>query len=149
MNEGRRRAYLEAMGFDVWLARPADPDPNRLHLEPGRGSTLLIGAGPGQCTSPLGGDIALAVGQEPVWAWPETDPGQGGEALREAVENRLFTRIIVFGEDLAGSLFDGDVPEVLVSSSVSVAPGLDELAVRGTAKQGLWRLLLDHAADTD
>jgi hypothetical protein len=61
--------------------------------------------------------------------------------LEDAVRDHLFTRVIVFGPSLAERLFGGAAPAVLLSSSVSVAGGLDELAVRGAAKRELWALL--------
>ena len=61
--------------------------------------------------------------------------------LLAAVAAGLFTQVIVFGDDTAGRLFGEDRPQVLGSSSIRIAAGLDELATRGTAKLALWRLL--------
>lgn len=150
MIEVRQRAYLEAMGFDVWVAKPPPPDWSRLVIGPGEGSTLLVCDDPQVCSTVLAGDITRALGNDPAWAWPEPnhDPATGTR-LEEAIENRLFTRLIVFGDDLAGKLFGKDVPAVMVSSSISVAPGLDELAVRGTAKQSLWQIISSGAKAED
>jgi hypothetical protein len=142
--EPRQRAYLEAMGFDVWVAKPPPPDWSRLVIGPGEGSTLLVGDTPQACSTALAGDIARALGSDPAWAWPAPEAATG-TALEEAIEARLFTRLIVFGEDLAGRMFGGEAPAVLVSSSISVAPGLEELAVRGTARQALWRIISSGA----
>ncbi|MGD8346475.1 MAG: hypothetical protein PVI83_04475, partial [Lysobacterales bacterium] len=73
MNEARRRAYLEAMGFDVWVQKPPPPLENRLVVGPGRGNTLLICATPELSASKLAADIARAVGGEPAWAWPDPE----------------------------------------------------------------------------
>lgn len=142
--EARQRAYLEAMGFDVWLAKPPPPDWSRLVIGPGEGSTLLVCESPQASSTTMAGDITRALGNDPAWAWPDPDP-TAGTPLEEAIGNRLFTRLIVFGEDLAVKMFGGDVPSVMVSSSISVAPGLDELVVRGTAKQTLWRIIASGA----
>lgn len=145
MIESRRRAYLEAMGIDVWLARPPAPEWDRLLIGPGQGSTLMVCREPGESAGKLARDVARAIGQDPVWAWPDPESAASSPKLRDAVENRLFTRVIVFGDDLAGQLFKGEPPGVLVSAAVVTAPGLEELAVRGTAKQTFWSQLLDSA----
>ena len=144
MIEARQRAYLEAMGFDVWVAKPPPPDWSRLVIGPGDGSTLLVCSAAENCSTALAGDITRALGNNPAWAWPDPDPNMG-TPLEDAIENRLFTRLVVFGEDLAGKMFGKDVPAVMASSSISIAPGLDELAVRGTAKQALWRIISSDA----
>lgn len=141
MIEARRRAYLGAMDIDVWLQRPQPAEPDHLLLGPGQGSTLLICAQPAAGAGKLAGDLSRAVGQDPVWAWPDPDDAPAGPRLQEAVEVRLFTRVVIFGRSLASRLFRGDVPGVLVSAAVVVAPDLEELAVRGTAKQAFWRQL--------
>ena len=141
MIEARKQAYLEAMGFDVWVARPPQAEQDRLVLGPGQGSTLLVCSASEHTASKLAGDIARVLGGDPVWAWldPEGNPEQ--PRLEQAVADSLFTRVIVFGASLAERLFGGAAPAVLLTSSVSVADGLDELAVRGTAKRELWALL--------
>lgn len=144
MIENRQHAYLEAMGFDVWVARPPPPDWSRLEIGPGEGSTLLVCESQDACSTPLAVDIVRAVGGEPAWAWPDPDPANGTK-LEDAIESRLFTRLVVFGEELARKMFGGDIPTILVSSSISVSPGLDELAVRGNAKQALWRIIAGYS----
>ena len=42
MIESQRRAYLDAMGLDVWSIKPPQPEFDRLIFQPGEGSTLLI-----------------------------------------------------------------------------------------------------------
>ena len=42
MIESRRQAYLEAMGLDVWVMKPAPSLLDRLVLRPGEGGTLLL-----------------------------------------------------------------------------------------------------------
>jgi len=149
MNEARRRAYLEAMGFDVWVSKHAAAaagaetaaGPARLVIGPGAGSTLLVCPGPEAIAGRLAADIVRAVGSDPVWAWPDPDAATQGPTLADAVGDRLFTRLMVFGESLADALFGGPAPEVLGSSAVGVAPGLDDLAERPEARRALWRLI--------
>ena len=71
MIETRRRAYLEALGFDVWLARPPAPEPGALSVGPGSGSTLLVCDAAADSTPDLAKDLARALGGEPTWAWLE------------------------------------------------------------------------------
>lgn len=141
MIEARKQAYLEAMGFDVWVARPPQAEQDRLVLGPGQGSTLLVCSASEHTASKLAGDIARVLGGDPVWAWldPEGNPEQ--PRLEQAVADSLFTRVIVFGEDTARCLFGKDVPALIVSSSVTVTADFEELATRGTAKQKLWSVI--------
>ena len=141
MTEARRRAYLEALGFDVWVMKPPAPQWDRLVTGAGQGSVLLVCATSAEVASALSTDIARALGGDPVWAWPDPEGNPDTPCLEDAVRDRLFTRVIVFGADLAGRLFGGPAPEVLLSASVSIAGSLDELAVRGSAKRALWALL--------
>ena len=138
MIEAGKRAYLEAMGFDVWVARPPEPELDRLVIGPGQGSTLLLCSAPEHSASKLGGDIARILGGDPVWAWPDPEGSPERPRLEQAVANSLFTQVIVFGEETAHLLFGKDVPDVVVSSAVTVAADFEELATRGTAKQKLW-----------
>ena len=141
MIDPRRQAYLEAMGFDVWVAKPPPPEWDRLLVRPGQGSTLLICTGPDQCDSALGEDITRAIGGDPVWAWPDPAGSPDSPRLDDVVRDGLFTRVIVFGEQVSGQLFDSGVPAVIISSAVSVVADIEELATRGTAKQALWATL--------
>lgn len=141
MIEPRRQAYLEAMGFDVWVAKPPPPEWDRLLVRPGQGSTLLVCTAPEQCTSALGEDITRTIGGDPVWAWPDPAGSPDSPRLEEVVRDGLFTRVIVFGKQTSDRLFDSGVPAVIISSAVSVAADIEELAIRGTAKQALWAIL--------
>ncbi len=143
MIESQRRAYLDALGFDVWVARPAEPARDRLVISPGQGSILLVCGSATASVTKLAGDIARALGASPVWAWPDPEAGPDSPTVEEAVIERMFTRVIVFGAGLGEQLFGGAIPETLVSSAVNVTATLDDLAVRGSLKKGLWRLLRD------
>ena len=139
MIESRRQAYLEAMGFDVWVARPPPPEPGRLCVVPGKGSTLLVVGRAEDCERALAGDIARAVGGDPAWAWPDPEGKAENPGLEDTIRDGLFTQAIVFGSDVAGPLLGGDASRVIASAVVVVAADLDELATRGSAKQALWR----------
>ena len=141
MSEPLRRAYLEAIGLDVWVARPPRPQYDRLLISPGQGSALLICQSAEESVTKLAGDIARALGEELVWAWPDPAGGPDSPTVEQAVVRQLFTRVIVFGPALANQLFRGEIPQILVSSAVSVASSLDELGVSGTVKQALWNSL--------
>ena len=104
MAEARRQAYLEAMGFDVWVRKPPPPERGALVVGPGGGSTLLVCHGPEASSDRLAADIARAIGDEPVWAWPAADGGAEYPGVEEAVARGLFTRLLVFGEHLAREL---------------------------------------------
>jgi hypothetical protein len=146
MIDPRKQAYLEAMGFDVWVARPAPAARDRLVLAPGQGSTLLVCARAGDRETALAADIARAVGDDPSWGWPDPEGRPDAPTLAQAIENGLVTRVVVFGRETAEMLLGADVPAVLKSSAIAVAAGLDELATRGTAKQALWQLLVSGDA---
>lgn len=141
MIESRRRAYLNAMGLDVWALKPPPPQPDRLVFQPGDGDTLLLCQEPDETAGRIAGDIARALGHAVVWAWPEPAGAAESASLEQAIGQHLFTRVIVFGQALAGSVFKGDAPPVMGSARILVTQSLDQLAVRGSAKQALWEQL--------
>jgi len=145
VNESRRRAYLEALGFDVWVARPPAPQHGRLQLGANPAGTLLVCAAPADSATKFAGDVVRALGGDASWAWPDTGGGEGLE-LAEAITDHLLTRVVLFGPDVEHWLFPDKVPGTLGSASVAVAPALDELAVRGQSKQSLWRVLRNPLA---
>lgn len=141
MIESRRRAYLDALGFDVWCIRPPAPDFDRLTLQPGEGDTLLVCDLPGDPESQLASDITRALGGAAVWAWPEPDGGEASLSLAEAITKRLFTRVVVFGAGLRQQIFKGEPPLVVGSARILSAPRISDLANNGSAKQALWNEL--------
>lgn len=141
MIEARRRAYLEALGFDVWIARSAAPEGARLGVSTGGGSTLLICASRAGCATAIASDIARAVGGDAVWAWLESSPDAGNQCLGDLIGNQLITRVLLFGPDPARALFQGEVPEVVGSATVSTAPPLQELAASGIVRRDFWQSL--------
>lgn len=139
MRESRRLAYLEAMGYEVWAAKPAARALNRLQMTPGQGGTLLVCDSAEASSTRLAGDFGRALGGDPVWAWPDPDGSGDCPTLQEAVERLDLERIIVFGYGLGQHLLRGDVPEVLGSAVVLVTAGLNELAVSGPGKREIWK----------
>lgn len=147
MIESRRRAYLEALGFDVWVARPPAPQRGRLQFGANPAGTLLVCATPADSATKFAGDVVRALGGDVSWAWPETDGGEG-QGLAEAIAGHLLTRVVLFGPEVVRWLFADEVPGTLGSASIAVAPALDELAIRGQAKQALWQALRNPLAVT-
>jgi hypothetical protein len=141
MTELRRRAYLEAMGLDVWALKPPPPKPGQLVIQPGSGDTLLLCQQPEETAGRLAGDIARALAQGGVWAWPDQGGYSESTSLEQAIACHLFTRVVVFGEGLAREIFKADVPPVIGSASILVVDTMDEITVRGSAKQALWKHL--------
>ena len=141
MIESRRRAYLEAMGLDVWTMKPASPSFDRLVIQPGKGGTLLLCEQPEETVSRLGGDLARALGQDVVWAWPDPEGSPENTSLEQAIGHHLFTRVIIFGGSLAVRVCRGNAPEALGSARILVTGAVGELEVRGNAKQALWEQL--------
>jgi len=139
--ESQRRAYLDAMGLDVWSIKPPEPEFDRLHFQPGEGDTLLICDAPEATATRIAGDISRALAGEVVWAWPDPEGSPQSSTLDQAVGRYLFTRVVLFGSGLVRKVFRGDAPLVTGSASIMVIDGLDELAVRGTAKQVFWQQL--------
>lgn len=147
MIEAQRRAYLEAMGIGVWINKPVGPDADRWLVGPGSGSTLLLCRTVQESATRLAADIGRSLGGDPVWAWPDPEGRQEFPSLRDAVEQHLFTQVLLFGQVLAGQIFKGKVPEVLASASVQVTTNLDELAADGLARRKLWQCLSLFAND--
>jgi hypothetical protein len=187
VNEARRRAYLEALGFDVWVARSAalaggaqaaasadtpfdatlsapfdasaDQQNGRIRVASGRGSTLLVCSSAADSASKFAADVVRALGGDPAWAWPIRDLGRdlgrgvgrdaGGDhlTLEAAIGARLITRVLVFGDDTARWLFQGAIPPVIGSATVTPLAGLGEIAQHAAAKRALWRCLQDPLLD--
>ena len=141
MIEARRRAYLEAIGLDVWLIRPTAEERGCLAVNAGRGSTLLICPSSADCLTDVAADVARALGGDPVWAWLDPLPEDGGERLESLIAQRLITRVLLLGPAAERSLFQGDAPEIVGSATVSVAPSLDDLASSASARKAFWDLL--------
>lgn len=138
MIESRRRAYLEAMGYEIWSARLHDPGPNRLLICQGEGDTLLVCSSPDAATSLFARDVARALGDRVVWAWRDPEGRSESTTLEDAIGQYLFTRVVLFGPGLARQLFKDGAPIVLGSARILVTAGLADLAVDATAKLEFW-----------
>jgi hypothetical protein len=145
--ESQRRAYLDALGLDVWSIKPPEPQFDRLLFQPGEGSTLLICDAPEATATRIAGDIVRALAGKVVWAWPDPAGSPQSPTLEQAVGQYLFTRVVLFGDSLARQMFRGDAPPVTASASITVSDGLDELAVRGNAKHVLWMQLAGNSGN--
>lgn len=141
MIESRRRAYLRAMGLEVWTIKPPPAPLDRLVLQPGNGRTLLVCQEPEETAQRIAGDVARALDQDVVWAWPDPEGRAENASLEEAVGQHLFTRVVVFGAALANRVCRGQVPQVVGSAGILVTLAIGELAVQGSAKQAFWQQL--------
>lgn len=149
MNEARRQAYLEAMGFDVWLARPAAPEACRLRCASERtddAKILAICEREDQAGTRMAQDIARAFNDELAWAWPETGPvsDSSGESfgLAELVDEKLYTGVVIFGRELPRLLGCKAGAGIVGSARVQVATSLDELEVSPAARREFWETVL-------
>lgn len=141
MIEAQRRAYLEAMDISVWLQKPPAADRSRLIIGPGSGGTLLVCSQAEDSASPLAGDICRCLGDNPVWAWPDREGSAQSLALENAIDEFLFTRVLLFGQPLASRLFSGPIEKVMGSARIMLVPDLDDLKVSAGARRDLWRQL--------
>jgi hypothetical protein len=138
----RQQAYLDAMDIGTWqLRESASPKPakNRapgLKLGPGGGGILLICAVDTDSASRLANDISRALGSVPVWAWP--DEAASAVNLTSSVEENLFTTVAIFGSELAGQFFEGDLPASLSSANLVLLPAMPELLDQAEARRALW-----------
>jgi len=143
MRELQRR-YLEALEIPVWVPRAAEmmpgAVPDRIRLGPGSGASLFICSGPEASSSLLAADIVRALPEPPVWAWPEDV--EDAMAVGAAVKERLFSSIIVFGEELASRLFGPGCPESVGSARLVIAPAMSALAGSPHLRRACWRLLV-------
>lgn len=158
MVSSRQQAYLDAMDISVWSLReagsplvssppipslptssPAIPSADNtpgLKLGPGSAGILLICAADTDSASRLSNDISRALGNVPVWAWPDADVA--AIDLTSAVEDKLFTTVAIFGRELAAQFFDGELPANLNSAKVVLLPAMCDLQSGAEARQALW-----------
>lgn len=157
MNPQRRMAYLQALGTPVWLPKAlfltgpeatdvasaieasADRVPLTLALGDGTGGLLAICGSAQDIEHQVTADIVRVLEHTPVWAWPD---GEGrGVALEAALDDRLFTAVLVFGQALANDLLGGEPPDHLGHARLVVAPSLGQLARDAAARRELWGLI--------
>jgi DNA polymerase III psi subunit len=178
----RRHAYLQALGLDPLVLRVSPengivacsegaaasesrgPGLQNLHLGPGDGSILLVCNSPAEAATRLATDIARSLDSEPVWSWPMPAQTGQGLTLQQIIEQRLFTRVLIFGNkaatraprlasdpdnELAGepaSKCAADVDaNVIASARIIRTLSIGELEKSAGAKRALWsELCLNH-----
>ena len=143
MHNSLQQAYLEAMDIAVWsLRQPASPETGiaknhvQLKLSPGNAGSLLICAADTDSAGRLANDINRTLGSSPVWAWPSDDTGTVD--LPSAVEDKLFTTVAIFGEELAMQMFEGELPAHLNSAKLVLLPSMRDIQNRADARRALW-----------
>ena len=149
MPEGTRQAYLQAMDIGVWrLREPVAPQAvgeeiaARLKLGPGNSGILLICVVDSDSAGRLANDINRALDSTPVWAWPDED--QTAVSINQAVDENLFTTVAVFGNELAGQLFKGELPAHLNSAKLVILPSMQDIATRAESRRGLWSVFCSN-----
>ena len=151
--DARRLAYLDAMGIEVWQPRRAQaqagdgaPAEAAIVLGEGDGSILCIADSAGLAGLKLAADISRAMRSPPVWAWPvdQDDADSESTTVETAIAERLFTRILVFGEGLAERLFPSGTPEIVGAARVHLVPGLARLGEDRQAKRILWQMMCEQ-----
>ena len=147
MHSSLQQAYLEAMDVAVWsLRQPASPETGtvknndvQLKLSPGNTGSLLICAADSDSAGRLANDISRTLGRAPVWAWPSDDTGTVD--LPGAVDDNLFTKVAIFGEELAMQLFEGELPAHLNSAKLVLLPSMRDIQALAEARRTLWATL--------
>jgi DNA polymerase III psi subunit len=156
MIESRQKAYLEAMGIALWSARQTQPEqlasvpsPDvqvsandefaSLKLGSGSGGILLVCALDTNSASKLSNDISRALGNVPVWGWP--DSSDSSLKLSDAIVENLFTTVAIFGQQLAGQILGRDIPESLNSANLVILPAMEELERRQESRRDLWQIM--------
>jgi hypothetical protein len=150
MISDRQHAYLDAIGIEVWSLRDsAMPPPSvdtvpivgasRLKVGSGSGGILLICAVDVDSASRLANDISRTLGSVPVWAWPNQE--SAAVDLVSAVEDKLFTTVAVFGDELAGQFFEGRLPDAVNSARLVILPSMLDIQTKADARRSLWACL--------
>lgn len=156
----RQHAYLDAIGIEVWSLRESDllaqpqvsaltpvqaaetstqASGRRLRIGSGSGGVLLVCAADVDSASRLANDISRALGSVPVWAWPDDE--ETAVELAAAVDEKLFTTVAVFGDDLAGGFFAGQLPTAVNSAKLVLLPSMQDIQTSAEARQLLWATL--------
>jgi hypothetical protein len=148
------------MGIPVWVSRTAQGErPGQdsrtdqaqplaveqaagLQLGPGKGAVLLLCASVNEPSGVLATDLARALGNNAVWAWPAA--GEHGTRPEAAVAEGLFTHLLVLGKNVDAAVFGGKTPESLGAAAVLRVDSLDELAASERSKRALWETLCSH-----
>lgn len=141
---GRHAAYLEAMDIPVWVRKELAGAVRRnaasaLHLGPGSGPLMLLCREAADTAGRLAADITRVLAHPPVWAWPA--PDGAGPSVEAAVNEHLFTCLVVFGAETARAAFGRSAPDTVGPARVLVAPGLEELAGDPAERMRFWNAL--------
>jgi hypothetical protein len=144
MIEAQRRAYLEAMDISVWVGKPGAEEPAGLIVGPGSGNMLLLCQDSQEASTALSADICRYLGGTPVWSWPDNEQRQDYPSIKQAIDQGLFTRLVVFGPELAARQFKGKTLRTISSARVITAPSMDEIIASADARKQLWLLLSDR-----
>jgi hypothetical protein len=156
MIERRQQAYLEAMDIALWSARQTQPEQfanvqsaggrtpaideiASLKLGPGSGGILLVCALDSNSASKLSNDISRALGNVPVWGWP--DCSDSSIKLNDAIVENLFTTVAIFGDQLAEQVLGPELPERLNSANLVILPAMEELERRQESCRVLWQIM--------
>ncbi len=116
-----------------------------LLIGPGTGNTLLVCSNAEEAATPLAADICRCLAVEPVWAWPATasTPAEQAMPLPQAIKERLFTRILVFGAGLLDAELDSRTA-VMSSARLIEAQTITTLRSSSAARKELWQLLVSN-----
>jgi len=145
MTTARGLAYLDAMGIETWVPRPMAGAPDLLQVSSGAGSTLLLCSGFGESESPLAADIERSLEGTSVWGWlwSESDTGNSSDSppvtLTESIDQRLFTRVIVFGSALLSRILASQDQDFVGSARILQSCELSALGSDTNAKRALWQ----------
>jgi len=123
--------------------RPVDPgwvSETRIIIGPGNGHTLLLCGSADEAATEMAADIARSLEGEPVWGWPVADGSATGLSLEQAIGERLFTRVLIFGSALAKPAGDA-TSQVAGSAHLVWADPIPALMKSGAARQRLWSAL--------
>jgi hypothetical protein len=169
MNPARRHAYLQALGIQAWTLRSApraapapalQPGPEMtgagsgpelreppaathgIVIGPGSGDTLLLCGRSADAATPLAADIVRSLAGEPVWSWL-ADAAAPGIPLQQAISERLFTRVVVFGPGLLPPAMAGDAT-VIGSARLVQVDSIAALSGSGAARRNLWLALSEQ-----
>jgi len=115
------------------------PDTPGLKLGPGGGGVLLVCAEDVDSASKLANDIGRALGEVPVWAWPDTR--QGAVQLTDAVAEHLFTTVAIFGDELVQRFFEDELPANVHGANLVQLPAMRDIADQAGARRTLWAAL--------
>ena len=64
----------------------------------------------------------------------------GAVELTQAIDDKLFTTVAIFGEQLASQFFDGEPPTCLNSASLVILPSMQDIQSSSTMRKLLWKV---------